>query len=1079
MVKAFRTKRLWLVIVAILVAVACAFAFVACGGDDKGGNGGGTNVKVGGTYYLYENGETFDEFYITFKNGKWTDDEGVSGNYTLSNSDITLYTELGGEKDEYASGTVSGNDISLSIMGADVVYRKGDDIDGNTKEKTLEYALSGDKSYYIVKGIGGLTGDITVPDEYKRKPVKEIAENAFANATELVSVTISDNVTTVGKRAFYNCANLTEIVLGDGVTAVDESTFENCGKLESVTVGAAVSCFGDKAFYACFNLESIYYNGSVSDWASIDFVSNPLSDGNIYIVGNNTAYVKHKSRDLYIDNDLLVTANITDVETISDSAFYGYAQLESVTIGGDVSEIGDSAFYGCASLETLTITGGVKTIGKSSFRGCNNLNSVSLAESVKTIGEYAFDSCENLATVNMGDGVTYIAKGAFMACENLSSLTIGSSVSEICEQSFYECHSLTSVTIPSSTIFIGKDAFFATGLTSATFRNVDGWKVQVGNKFQDVENLDDVQNAAALLKNSILMQGYSDYDWEKPTLQYTLSNDGTYYIVSNNGTACRSEIVIPETYNEKPVKELANDAFYYCRGLTSIEIPSSVTSIGLYAFLDCDNLTKITYTGSLADWCKMQGLDNLYLSGKSLYINGVDVKGELVIPDGVTSISDYAFRGCNGITSVTIPNSVTSIGEEAFNFLIDDDSVITILYTGNVVDWCKIKGLVNLMDASGLLYINGVEVKGELIIPNGVMSIPDYAFAGCKSLTSVTIPDSVTSIGWRTFSGCSCLTRITIGCSITSINSEAFLGCSVASITYTGNLKDWCEIDGLSSLMSYYTSNRILYIKGNEITGTLVIPNGVTSIKNSAFCGLSGITSVNIQNGVTSIGNDVFYGCSSLTSVTIPDSVTSIGGEAFRNCSSLTSIMIPDSVTSIGADAFADCNSLTSVTIGNSVTSIGAGAFSRCNSLTSINVDSSNPSFSSQGGILYNKAKTEIINVPLAIAGHVTIPNTVTHIGRDTFCNCTGLTSITIPEGVMFIDWEAFRNCSDLTSVTIPSSVTSILFQAFCGCSSLTSITFNGTMEQWNAISKADNWDTSTGDYTVVCTDGTLSKSES
>ena len=182
----------------------------------------------------------------------------------------------------------------------------------------------------------------------------------------------------------------------------------------------------------------------------------------------------------------------------------------------------------------------------------------------------------------------------------------------------------------------------------------------------------------------------------------------------------------------------------------------------------------------------------------------------------------------------------------------------------------------------------------------------------------------------------------------------------------------------------------------------MTIPNSVTSIGDYAFCGCSGLRSLNIPNSVTSIGVCAFRSCSGLTSVTIPNSVTSIGDYAFDGCSRLTSVTIPNSVTSIADLTFYGCSGLTSVTIPSSVTSIGERAFYGCSGLTS-----------------------------------VTIPNSVTSIGSSAFNGCSGLTSVTIPNSVNCIGSQTFEGCSGLTSVTIPSSVTSIGFNAFSGCSNL------------------------------------------
>ena len=337
-----------------------------------------------------------------------------------------------------------------------------------------------------------------------------------------------------------------------------------------------------------------------------------------------------------------------------------------------------------------------------------------------------------------------------------------------------------------------------------------------------------------------------------------------------------------------------------------------------------------------------------------------------------------------------------------------------------------------------------------------VIGINEYAFEGCKVLTSVTISEGVTSIGRAAFRGCKGLTSMTIPLSVTSIGESAFSGCtSLTSVTIPSAVT--CIESGV-----FYDCKALT---------SVAIPSSVTSIEGYAFYGCTGLTSVTIPSSVTSIGGVAFGSCTGLISVIIPSSVTSIGSAVFSGCAGLTSISvsesnivydsrsncnavietksntliigcknstIPSSVTSIGEKAFSGCTSLTSVTIPSSVTSIGTYAFHGCTGLTSISVEEGNPIFDSRNNcnaVIETKSNTLIVGCK-----NSTIPSSVNSIGSNAFDGCTGLTAVTIPSSVNSIGSNAFDGCTGLTAVTIPSSVTIIGYYAFGECTGLTHV---------------------------------------
>ncbi len=949
---------------------------------------------------------------------------------------MTIYCEIDGKPDgwdeNWDSYEVENFDIDNSgVLGTDTElerYKQQAPIVWNCNNNEC----ADDSNIYIIADDGVRYALHQVPANLENNnPWGDVARQSRALSGE---VTVQNEIVYKGIKytinltagPFEDCNALESVIISENFTILESQAFANCSNLREVKLPESLNYIGYKAFSNCSSLESIVIPQNVSSIRENAFL-NCVSLASIEIK-NNDEY------DLYIyDNSFEGCDNIANaIIPITALRRIPRDNLKNVKITSG-NYIDFELFKNHNSLERVELSESITSVGSYAFYNCKNLKSIKLPNSLSDVGDYAFTGCNSLL-FNEYDNGLYIGneENPYMILikaknNNITSCVVNENTFFMLSAAFWDCRKIASITVP----FVGSNKY--------------------GN--------------------------HSRFD----------------YIFAQDIYSTRYTVPVPTSLKEVIITggdRIGDSAFSGCSSLTSIEIPSGVTSIGNEAFSNCSSLTSVTFG------------DNSQLTSIGSYaFLGCSSLTSIEMPSSVTSIGYGAFSNCSSLTSIDIPSGVTSIGDSVFTYCSSLTSI-------------EIPSGVTSIGNSAFL---GCSSLTSIEIPSGVTSIGNSAFYLCSSLTSVVIPNGITSIGESAFYSCSSLTSIDIPNGITSIGERAFYNCSSLTSVVIPN--------GITSI-----GERAFYLCSSLTS--IEIPNSVKSIGDSAFSGCRSLTSIEIPSSVTSIGDSAFYGCSSLTSIEIPSSVTSIGKMAFYDCYALvsisvdsnnlryessgdclidkqtnililgcknsiipnnitnidiyafssntggnqfqfneygnglylgsqenpyimlykvkndniTSIEIPSSVTSIGSSAFLGCSSLTSIEMPSGVTSIGNSAFWGCSSLTSIEIPSGVTSIGSAA--FYNCSSLTSIE----------IPSSVTSIGERAFYNCSSLTSVEIPSSVTSIGDRAFYGCSSLTSIVIPSSVTSIGNDAFEGCGSLTIYCeAKSKPSEWNSYWNDDN----------------------
>ena len=404
--------------------------------------------------------------------------------------------------------------------------------------------------------------------------------------------------------------------------------------------------------------------------------------------------------------------------------------------------------------------------------------------------------------------------------------------------------------------------------------------------------------------------------------------------------------------------------------LAEDEIPTSGTCGETVTWaLDETGLLTISGTGPMTDYATYT---------ETPWYESIDRITALVIGDGVTTIGDRSFYGCEALATVTLPEGITTIGNSAFYSCV---------------------GLT------------------EVLLPQTLTAIGDYAFSWCETLAALELPASLERIGAYAFTSCASLTEVQLSAAVTQVGTAAFSSCTALAQIVVDPENPAYSSDSAGVLFDKDGTTLLAFPGGR--TERYVAPTGTATIADRAFYGCAGLTEVQLPEGVTSIGYSAFAWCDALKTVTLPQTLERISGYAFSRCEALTGITLPESLTELGSWAFECCFSLRSISIPEGLTTISDFLFFECSSLKDVTIPQSVTTIGSHAFYVCKSLKT------------IELPANLTTLSDWSFAECYALQSMTIPASVTTIGDHAFLYDTELQTMEFYGSAPTIGESAF------------------------------------------------